>query len=443
MFFKSMRLQLAKFLVVVTFVWPFINTSYLFPQSSLEINVLPVFLAIALAPELLLEDLTSLLLIVAAVALAAVWGPTESALRLIIGGFPCLFLPSLYRHFRSSGKELIPRSLALLALLAFDGFCILQQLSLNVFPIIPDWLTKALATIVPRYMDAPYDEFGMRGVQGWASEPSSAAMTCFAFSVVAMQQEPKKRWLILFAFAVLAALNKSVYGMLFLVFLGVVSVWGMRRRLHALLVAIPIGAVFSYFVLQSGRMSELRENLLIFGLSQDTNRELLRFAQIVYPIAAFPRMYNPVSFFGLDMQPLGLLPLLIGYGSIIGGILYYRLAFRSFHWIDAGSIPLALAAVFVLTFMSSANFLPVIVAFAYATAPKHVVAPASEHPGRSGWLGQLKTLLAQSAKAARREQHKGAQENWVVPGWGHTLMTRTDTGLSGHASWHRTWRRHA
>jgi len=218
---------------------------------------------------------------------------------------------------------------------------------LNVFPIIPDWLTKALATIVPRYMDAPYDEFGMRGVQGWASEPSSAAMTCFAFSVVAMQQEPKKRWLILFAFAVLAALNKSVYGMLFLVFLGVVSVWGMRRRLHALLVVIPIGAVFSYFVLQSGRVSEFRENLLIFGLSQDSNRELLRFAQIVYPITAFPGMYNPVSFFGLDMQPLGLLHLLIGYGSIIGGILYYRLAFRSFQWIDAKSIPMALAAVFV------------------------------------------------------------------------------------------------
>jgi len=282
---------------------------------------------------------------------------------------------------------------------------------LNVFPIIPDWLTRALATIVPRYMDAPYDEFGMRGVQGWASEPSSAAMTCFAFSVVAMQQEPKKRWLILFAFAVLAALNKSVYGMLFLVFLGVVSVWGMRRRLHALLVVIPIGAVFSYFVLQSGRVAEFRENLFIFGLSQDSNRELLRFAQIVYPITAFPGMYNPVSFFGLDMQPLGLLPLLIGYGSIIGGILYYRLAFRSFQWIDAKSIPMALAAVFVLTFMSSPDFLPVIVAFAYATAPKQAAKAASAHPSRIGWVGHLKRRFAEAATAARREAaQRGTRE---------------------------------
>jgi hypothetical protein len=409
--FKSLRLQLAKFLVVVNFVWPFINTSYFFPQSTVEINFLPVFLAIGLAPELLCEDLTSLFLIVAAVALATVWGPTDSALRFIIGALPCLFLLSLYRHLRSRGNELIPRSLAYAALFVFVGFCILQHVNFNVFPIIPDWLTKGLATIIPRYMDAPYDEFGMRGVQGWASEPSSAAMTCFAFSVVAMQQEPRKRWRVLFAFAVLAALNKSVYGILFLIFLGVVSVWGMRRKLQAFLILVPIGAVFSYFLLQSSRMTELRENLLIFGLSQDTNRELLRFAQIIYPIRAFPGMYNPVSFFGLDMQPLGLLPLLIGYGSIIGGILYYRLTFRSFHLFDTESTPLAFAAVFVLTFMSSADFVPVIVAFAYATAPRQAAVPASSHPSRIDWLGQLKGLLAESAKAARREPElRGTEE---------------------------------
>jgi glycosyltransferase involved in cell wall biosynthesis len=407
---KSLRLNLARFLVVVSFVWPFINANYFFPESTVEINFLLVFLAIGLAPELLFEDLSSLLLIIVAVALAAVWGPTGSALRLVVGVLPCIFLPSLYRRFRSCGKELIPRSLAYVALLAFVGFCILQHINFNVFPIIPDWLTRVFATIVPRYMDAPYDEFGMRGVQGWASEPSSAAMTCFAFSVVAIDQEPKKRWLILFAFAVLAALNKSVYGMLFLVFLAVVSVWGMRRKLHALLVVIPIGAVFSYFVVQSSRVTELRENLLIFGLSQDSNRELLRFAQIVYPLAAFPRMYRPVSVLGLDMQPLGLLPLLIGYGSIVGCILYYRLTFRNFHFIDVGSMPLALAAVFALTFMSSANFLPVIVAFAYATAPKQVAISTAEDSARISWLGQLKRLLAESARVVRREAAQGEQE---------------------------------
>jgi len=400
---KSLRLNSAKFLVVLTFVWPFINTSYVFPQSTVEINFLPVFLAIGLAPELLFEDLTSLLLTIAAVALAAVWGPPDSALRLIIGALPCLFLLSLYRHFRSCGKELIPRSLAPVALLAFIGFCILQHLNLNGFPMIPDWLTNGLATIVPRYMDAPYDAFGMRGVQGWASEPSSAAMTCFAFSVVAMQQEAKKRWRVLFAFAVLAALNKSVYGILFLIFLGVVAVSGMRRKLQAAFVLIPIAVVFSYFVLQSARVTELRENLLIFGLSQDTNRELLRFAQIVYPITAFPRIYSPVSVFGLDMQPLGLLPLLFGYSSIIGCILYYRLAFHKVHLAEAESMPLAVGALFVLTFMSSPDFLPVIVAFAYATSPKQNAMATSEHLSPISWIGQLKRLLAESARAVRQE----------------------------------------
>lgn len=400
---KSLRLTLAKFLVVVSFVWPFINANYFFPESTVEINFLLVFLAIGLFPEVFFEDTTSTLLIVAAVATAAVFGTVDSALRLIIGAVPCLFLVGLYRYFLRRGEELIPSPVAYCSLLAFVGFCVLQQTNLNLFPIIPDWLTNGLSTIVPRYMDAPYDEFGMRGVQGWASEPSSAAMTCFAFSVVAMQQAPKKRWHVLLAFAALSALNKSVYGILFLVFLAVVSIYGMRRKLYLLLGVIPVGVVLSYFVLQSSRVTELRENLLIFGLSQDTNRELLRLAQIVYPVMAFPRMYSPVSVFGLDMQPLGLLPLLIGYGGIIGCILYTRLTFCSSHLIEAKSMLLALATAFVLAFMASADFIPVIVAFAYATAPEKVAIPAWGHPSRISWLGQLKRLLAESAKAARQD----------------------------------------
>ncbi len=109
---KSLRLNLARFLVVVSFVWPFINTNYFLPESQVEINFLPVFLAIGLAPELLFEDLISLFLIVAAVAAAAIWGTVDSALRLIIGAVPCLFLVCLYRYFLRCGKELIPRPVA-------------------------------------------------------------------------------------------------------------------------------------------------------------------------------------------------------------------------------------------------------------------------------------------------------------------------------------------
>jgi len=362
-------LNLARFLVVVSFVWPFINTNYFLPESQVEINFLPVFLAIGLAPELLFEDLISLFLIVAAVAAAAIWGTVDSALRLIIGAVPCLFLVCLYRYFLRRGKELIPRPVAYWALLIFVGFCALQYVNFEVFPLIPDWLTKALTVIVPRYMDTPYDELGTRGVQGWASEPSSAAMTCFSFCAVAMQQDPKKRWRILFLFCVLGALNKSVYALLFLILLGIACLCQPGRKRHALVALVPFGAVVSYFVLQSSRIAEVRESLLLFGANQDVNRELLRFGQLIYPLSAFPGMYHPVDVFEISMKPLGLFPLLIGYGSVIGAVLYWRLAFRGLRLSQAEWRSLGFATVLVLSFMSSPDFIPVIVAFAYGLAP--------------------------------------------------------------------------
>jgi hypothetical protein len=401
--FKSLRLHLARFLVVANFVWPFINTNYFFRNTTIEINFLFVFAAIGLAPEPLFEDFVSLLLVITVIAVAAVWGPQGSPLRLLIGVAPCLFLVSLYRYFLGRGEELIPRFVAYWALLLFVGFSVLQHINFNVFPIIPEWLTNCLTILVPRYSYAPYDEFGARGVQGWASEPSSAAMTCFSFCVVAIQQAPQKRWIILLLFTVLATLNKSVYGMLFLALLALACLCGLRNRLRALAAVIAFAAVFAYFAIQTIRVAELREQLVIYGLSQESNHELMRSAQILYPLGSFPRIYNPVSFFDHEMQPLGLLPLLVGFGSVFGVLLYYRVIFRSFRFSDARSKSLGLATIFVLSFMSSPDFVPVIVAFAYAMTPiESGVAALLDIPAKS-WFGRLKRLLTESAATARQE----------------------------------------
>jgi hypothetical protein len=400
---ESWRFGLARFLVVVSFVWPFFNFNHFFPNATVEIDFLLVFVAIGLLPTLLIEDLWSSLLAVAVLVVAAVWGPPDSALRLLIGVAPCLFLAALYRHFLARGKELVPRGVAYNALLLFVGFSLLQHISFNVFPVIPDWLTNGLTILVPRYMDLPYDEFGARGVQGWASEPSSAAMTCFSFCVVAMQQQPEKRRSILLLFTVLTILNKSVYGMLFLTFLVLACLWEMRRRLRVVSAAVGFALVFAYFATRTNRVTELREHVVIYGLDEESNHELMRFAQILYPLGAFPRMYTPVTFFEHEMQPLGLLPLLVGYGSVFGLLLYYRMIFRSFRLPGAISRPLGLASILLLSFMSSPNFIPAIVAFTYAMTPIKPRETASVDTPGKGWLGRLWALLGASPAVARQD----------------------------------------
>lgn len=390
---ESLRFDLARLLVVVTFVWPFVNFSYFFPDATVEINFLLVFAAIGLAPGLLFEDFRSSLLAIAVITVAAIWGPSSSALRLLIGVVPSLFLVSLYRYFLSRGKELIPRGIAYKALLLFVGFSVLQYINFNVFPVIPEWLTNCLTILVPRYMDVPYDEFGIRGVQGWASEPSGAALTCFSFCVVAVQQQPEKRWRILLLFAVLAVVNRSVYSMLFLILLVLACLWHVKSRLRALSAVIAFVLVFSYFAVRTNRVAELHEHLDTYGLNDESNRELARFTQILYPMASFPRMYDPVTVFENEMQPLGLLPLLVGYGSVFGLFLYYRIIFRSFRLSQAESKPLGLAAIVVLSFMSPPDFVPAIVAFTYAMKPLKTAVATSLDTSANGRFGRLWTRL--------------------------------------------------
>jgi len=103
------------------------------------------------------------------------------------------------------------------------------------------------------------------------------------------------------------------------------------------------------------------------------------------------------------MQPLGLLPLLVGYGSVFGLLLYYRVIFRSFRLRSGIWRPLGLASILLLSFMSSPNFIPAIVAFTYAMTPIKPAAAASvEVPGK-GWLGGLKALLGGSPAVIRQD----------------------------------------
>ena len=130
-------------------------------------------------------------------------------------------------------------------------------------------------------------------------------------------------------------------------------------------------------------------------------------AQITYPLLSFPKIYSPVTLFQLDMEPLGLLPLLVGYGSIVGCVFYIRFVFRSFCSARVVSVPLALAAMFVLSLMSPADFVPVVVAFTYALAPSEASSPASSGASAKGWLFGLKRLVAESAAEARRARALG------------------------------------
>lgn len=368
-FLTAARFRAAQFLVALCFVWPFINVNHFFPQWDVEVNFLPIFLAMMVLPEVLLADGFSVLLLAATFVVSAVWGTPEAVLRLSIGSIPCLFLLNLQQYCLRRGKELIPRFIAYRTLQLFVGVSLFQWYSLYVSPVIPKWFTELLATVVPRYSGEPYDEFGIRGVQGWASEPAAAAMMCFAFAVVAAQQDPKKRFRILLLFAILLAVNKSVYAIGLLAMLGIVYLLSFKRKRYTVISLALLSLAAFFYISSSTRIDEFARSTAIYGMTPDTNFELFRLTQIFYPLAAFPQVYQPIYLYDRYLEPVGLLPLLVGYGSVIGLGLYLRMCFFKFRLKDARSVPLALATLFVLSFLVPPDLVPVIIAAAYALTP--------------------------------------------------------------------------
>ncbi len=368
-FVMAARFRAAQFLVVLCFVWPFINVNHFFPQWDVEVNFVPIFLAIMILPEVLLADGLSALLLAATIAVSALWGLPEAVLRILIGGIPCLFLLNLQQYCLSRNKELIPRFVAYRTLQLFVGFSLLQWFSLYVSPVIPASFTELLATVVPRYSGEPYDEFGIRGVQGWASEPAAGAMMCFAFAVVAAQQDPKKRFRILVLLSILLTVNKSVYAIALLTMLGVVYLLSLRRKWYTVISLGLLSLAVFIYASTSGRIDDFVKSAAIYGITPDTNFQLFRITQIIYPLIAFPKVYTPVYLYDRYLEPVGLLPLLVGYGSIAGLTFYLRMAFFKFKLRDVRSVPLAMTTLFVLSFLVPPDLIPAIVALAYALAP--------------------------------------------------------------------------
>jgi hypothetical protein len=367
----SARLWVARLLVCFCFVWPFFNYMLLDPENTAtEVNFLPVFLAALLVPEVTLREKRSILLALPVFAVALIWANPSAPLRLAFCIIPLHFLLNLTRRLRERGKSLLPPGLAYRTLQIFIGFSMVQAIDFWIVPIIPGWLTTALMTVVPRYSGVPYDDSGMRGVQGWASEPSGAAMACVAFALVAIYERPDRRWRVLVLFALFTILNRSLYALLFLALLSLACLAMLKRMRHALPAAVPLGLFVLVFAARSSRLADLRESLLVYGLSRESNHELLRLGQIFYPFQQFPLIYKPPTLFGtVLMEPVGVLPLVLGYGSVFGLAWLAYILMRNFPPRRLPLRPLAAIAGLALLLIVPPDLTPAMVAFATFMVP--------------------------------------------------------------------------
>ena len=382
----SARLAAARFLVAFSFVWPYFNYTLIDPYSQVEINFLPVFLAALLLPEVTVREKWSILLSLPAFCIAFIWGNPTAPLRLATGIIPLHFVLNLTCHLRERGRDLLPPDLAYRVFQIFVGFSVAQAIDFQLLPIFPGWLTNTLVSILPRYSGMPYDEFGIHGVQGWASEPSGAAVMGVAFALVAIAQRPSRRWRVLALFMALTAVNKSVYAVMLLVLLSVGCLATLTRKRYALLASAPIGAIILFLIVRSARLVDLRSDLLINGASSGTNNELARIAQIFGPLSQFPFVYKPPLLFGgIVLEPMGLLPLAVGYGSVLGIVWLLYILRRNLPLRQVPLRPLALIAGAVLLILTAPDFIPAVVALAYFMVPRGRENP----PLRPGFSLQL------------------------------------------------------
>ncbi len=366
----TLRLTVARALVVINFLWPFFNFDLIFPGNNMEVNFLFVFLAALILPEILLDEWKSIVFAVPAFLVALICSSPTSCLRLIAAIVPLHFIFNLTRALRSRGIELVPANVAYHALKIFVLFCTAQTIQMNYLHILPEALSNVLVSIVPRYMTVPYDSLGVHGVQGWASEPSSAGLTSISFALVAIHQKPELRWRVMAWFACLLMLNKSIYATILAVLLLVACLQSLRRKVLATLALIPAGVLVAAYMVYSGRVAMLRESVLIDGLNSVSNHELARFVQILSPLQQLPHIYQPVILFGSwVMEPLGLLALVAGYGSIFGVLWLLYILKRNFPLNQVRMRPFWLIALFVLLFIASADLICSIVALAVFLVP--------------------------------------------------------------------------
>lgn len=369
----ALRLSIGRALVVFSFIWPFFNFDLIVPGNTMEVNFIFVFAAALILPEIFLDEWKSIVLAVPAFLVALILASPTSCLRLIAAIVPLHFIFNLTRALRARGMELVPANVSYRALKIFVLFCAAQTIQMSYFHVIPAVVSNVLVSIVPRYWTVPYDHLGVHGVQGWASEPSSAGLTTIAFALVAIHQKPELRWRVMAWFACLLMLNKSIYATILALLLLVACLQSLRRKVLATFALIPAGALVAAYMFHSGRVAVLRENLLIDGLNSDSNHELARFVQILSPLQQLPHIYKPVILFGSwVMEPMGLLPLVAGYGSVFGVFWLIYILRKNFPLSQIRMRPFWLIALFVLLFIASADLICSIVALAVFLVPGNI-----------------------------------------------------------------------
>ena len=361
----ALRLATARGCVLLCFFWPFFNYDLVVPGSTVEINFLPVFAAGVILPELFLLDLPALLLTLPAYLIALIFSAPTSAARLMIGLVPLHIIFNLTRRLRENGEELIPATWAFRGLKTFVLFSAAQMVQMHYLRILPSMLLNLLVAVVPRYFTLPYDDLGTHGVQGWASEPSSAGLTTVAFALVAIQQKPEWKWRVMSWFAALVLLNKSIYAIVLGILLLTACLGNLKRKWIAFAAMIPASAIVGFYLSISGRVAKLSENMAIDGLQTESNHELARFVQILSPLEQFPQIYKPVILFGSwVMEPMGLLPLCVGYGSLFGILWLIYILYKNFPISQVKERGFWLVSVFVLFIMASPDLICSIVALA-------------------------------------------------------------------------------
>jgi hypothetical protein len=359
----QLRLYLARLLVALAFLWPFVNYESLGFPGHAEVNFIPAFFAAALLPEVTLRNKRGVLLSLLLFGIAW-WGSgTEGLIRLAIGVIPVLFIFNLTLYLGENKGYLFGPNLAYRALQVLALFSLMQTIDLGL-PIIPRWFTHVLTTIIPRYTPSGYDDSGIRGVQGWASEPAGAALMGIAFALVDVVRCPQRRWRVLSILVMLLLLNHSIYALVLTLLFALCCLSTLGRKIYLFLFAAVFSAASLLYIENSARFAEMQTALEMGGLSLETNRELQRVAQIFFPLLQFPHIYSPPQLPAYDgsLAPLGLLPVVIAYGSI-GGVVWLVWLYRSYFGHER--LPyacFAFLAGFVLLFMASPDMVPSIVA---------------------------------------------------------------------------------
>ena len=375
--FASTRLACAQSLVVFSFIWPFFNFDSVIPGNMMEIDFLLVFVAAALLPEVTLREKRSILLALPVFAVALIWAnPTAPLPDWPLESSPCTLYSTSPAICGNGDGTLFPRILRTAPFRYLLHSARLRPWISTFSLYSPEWLIAILTFFVPRYSAVPYDALGIRGVQGWASEPSSAGLMCIAFALIAILQRPDRRWRVMFLFVLVLLLNKSIYFLILTILLGLACVLTLRYKLYALLTSAVFSVIAIFYMAHSGRLAELTTSIAVDGFNRESNHDLMRFLQILNPVEQFPRVYQPIVLNGTWVaEPMGLLPLLAGYGSILGLAWLGYILWRNFPRRQTPEPYLALLAGFVLLIMASPDLIPSIVALAAFLVPSQCRLP--------------------------------------------------------------------